>query len=68
MIALGAALAPLCDDFTTTKGVNCVKNKDCKLEDSSRQEVTSLTLGLYCAFLQYSPFLLPSGKGVSPMF
>ena len=68
MIALGAALAPLCDDFTTTKGVNCVKNKVSEPKDGSQEDGTNLTLGLYCAFWQYSPFLLPSGKGVSPVF
>ena len=68
MIALGAALAPLCDDFTTTKGVNCVKNKVSELEDGSWENGTELIWGLYCAFWQYSPFLFPSGKEVSPVF
>ena len=63
MIALGAALAPLCDDFTTTKGVNCVKDKGSEPKDGSQEDGTNFTLGLYCAFCSIALFCFLQGRG-----
>ena len=67
MIAFGVAAAPLCDDFTT-KGINCTHYQNQKQHRKERPKESAIAMGLYCVFLQCSPFLFLFGKEVSPVF